>query len=64
MSDKDLTRVREMFDAIGSTNQSDMRKRACDVIKRYANDPTNIDSREILLHLLADVGELAIERGT
>jgi len=61
MSEKELARVRDMFDVIGSTNQSDMRKRACDVIKRYANDPLFIDERPALLTILTEVSLLSID---
>ncbi len=61
MSEQDLARVRDMFKSLETSNQADMRKRACDVIKKYANDPRFIDARPVLLDALGEVGSLPIE---
>lgn len=60
MSPEDQALVRKIYDSVAVTGAIDMQKRACDTIKRYANDPAFIQHRSVLLVLLNMIGSLPV----
>ena len=59
MNTEEKETVKKLFSDVSIVGQHDMRKRACDVIKAYMNDPANKACRETISAILAEVGYLA-----
>jgi hypothetical protein len=60
MNDEDKALVRKIYDTVAVTGAIDMRKRTCDMIKRYANDPAFLAHRGVLLTLLNMIDALPV----